>query len=957
MEQSDSSCNNLRIFFFLKEPVQVSEVLLSFFLFFFCAYLYPLIFFVSYFFILLCYSYLSQSHVRVVYASLLLRVFTRVSFNLSTTTMLAKIPAFLDGNSLVHFNDNLDRLLVGNSEGLIKVFNLEEPESEPTSIDIPENLTSLTSHGKRIILTNTEGHLAILNMEGNITGDESFDIIYRSELPLRDAVFINDGNRVICGGDDDKLVVIDLNNGNKTSIVSVPDQIVNIAYNTNGEIASVALSNGDVLMYSVINESPALIEKITGAIISKVNTSIDVVDFKGEHAQEIASTKPVWSADGEVLFLPTASSTIKAYNRVDWNPTVEFRPQAEYLVALGYSPNKKFLALLHKNGQINLFDIRTGKFLKKASLDRLESGNLPINFAWLKNSIYVGSTNGELHSILIDLDDSPDERTISAEVESLFMDEASELETEERLSKGNPQAIRNGIDDSMIIDENDDMDSENGTSMYNTAVDEYLHSRKKRQRVRPEDQFDIPSFTASSDIIPYSPGSTPWIKPLNSSSSSGMRRYLFMNSIGYSWSVKNSSDSVNEQKSITISFFDRTTNKDYHFIDSHKYDLCSMNERGVVLACSGYKNEKSTHKGKIFYRHHNNTNDSWDRKIPLLPNEYITSICLTCTSGEKSSDSIIVVGTNLGYVRFFNLYGLCVNLMKLSPIMTLIASEVSTVFIVSQISPQHFTYSLLDVSDDYSFLQQDRAMPLRVPSGGVPILKGIFFNEYSDPCVVAGFDDSLTILSHWREAGNARWVPLLNCKDVVTDYGLNESKANWKTWPLGLLDDKFICLVLKNSNEYPSFPLPLPIELEIKLPVKCFKYLEAKDTVGEEANEDTSAKISKTQEEDPEEQYLRSSTLGRLLNSWLTNAENDEEHLEKLDNYSVTFDKSLLKLFANACQESRLNKAFSIVRLIKNDKALLAASKIAERFEYLNLSSKISKLREDLMEFDNDQDQ
>lgn len=869
--------------------------------------------------------------------------------------LLKKIPAFLDGNSFVHFNESLNRILVGNSEGLIKVFNPDEPQSEPASIDIPENLTSLTSHGQSVILTNTEGHLAKIKISSTISGTEVCDTIYRSELPLRDAVFINDGNRVLCGGDDDKLVVVDLDNGNKSSVVSMPDQIVNITYNPNGEIASVGLANGDVHMYAVINEAPTLIEKITGVIPSKVNTSIDAVDFCGEHAHELVHTKPVWSQNGENLFLPTAGSSINVYDRSDWSVKKELKPQAENLIALAFSPSGKFIALLHKDGQIHVFDIASAKLVKKTTLDRLDAQTLPINLIWYRDTIYAGSTNGELHTIQIDLDDAIEKPAISADVESLFLDEASDSDSEEAAqTNGRRKSTRDRLDDSMIIDEED----EDPADFYNKDVDDYLHSRKKRHKsmlVRPLEAQGV----AVEHIVPYSPGSTPWIKSVNSSTSTTMRRYIFMNNIGYLWSVKHTSNGVSdEQKSITISFFDRTINKDYHFIDSYDYDLCSMNERGVILACSGYENKKAQHKGKIFYRHHSNTNDSWDRKIPLLPDEYITCICITSTASMSSGDSIIVVGTSLGYVRFFNLYGLCVNLMKLSPVVSLISSEISTVFIVNQVAALNFSYLILSINDDYAFLQQDRVMPLRQPTGQVPLLKGLFFNEHSDPCVVAGFDDSLTILSQWREPGNARWVPILNCKDVVTDYGLSESKKNWKTWPLGLLDDKFVCLVLKNTYEHPGFPLPLPIELDIKLPVKCFEHLKTSGGNGDDDDDEESAssKINKTQEEDPEEQFLRSSTMGKLLSSSLADGGNEEEYEERLNNYSVVFDKSLLKLFANACQDSRLNKAFSVVKLIKNDKALLAASKIAERFEYLNLSSKISKLRENLIEFENSQD-
>lgn len=858
--------------------------------------------------------------------------------------MLIKIPVFLDGNSLVHYNQSIGRLIVGNSDGLIKIFDPEQPDLEPTSIDIPENLTAISSHGTKLLIANTEGQLALLNVDAASSGDETYDIIYRSELPLRDAVFINDGKRIVCGGDDDKLIVIDVENGNKTIILPVADQIVNISHNSTGEITTVGLANGDVHVYSVINESPELIEKIANVLPTKVNTSIDAIDFKDEHSQELICTASVWSQDGELVFVPTSTGTIKAFDRSGWNLEKEYKPSAEHLIA--FALHHKHLALLHKNGAIHIFNIDSAKVVKSYKLGAMEDNNLPINVAWNSSTLFVGSTNGELHTVSVSIEEAEEPapaKKITSEVEKLFMDEASESETEEQdddSGEPNAEVRANGLDDSMIIDEEED------DGYYNRGVDHYLSSRIKRQKVLSKASSPAPT-PVQEDIVPYSPGSTPWVKSVNSSTSATQRRYLFMNSIGYAWSVKNASvNSTDDQKSISISFFDRTVNKDYHFIDYYDYDLCSVNERGVLLGCSGYKN--GSHSGRIFYRHHNGMSDSWDRQIPLLKNEYITSLCLTSSTAANSGDSIIVVGSNLGYLRFFNLYGLCINLMKVSPVVTLISSEMSTVFIVHQVAHNNYSYSLVKVNEDYKFFQQDCSLPLKM--GTVPLIKGIFFNEYSDPCLVAGSDDSLTVLSHWRETGNARWIPILSCGDVITDYGLSDSKKNWKSWPLGLTEDKLVCLILKNSDSYPGFPLPLPVELDVKLPVTCFKHLKKKKTDDEET-----PGIEKLSEENPEEVFLRASTLGKLVNSSLADIDDDDEPMERLSNYSVIFDKSLLRLFANACQDSRLNRALSVVKLIKNDKALLAASKIAERFEFINLANKISKLREDLLDMDEEE--
>lgn len=868
--------------------------------------------------------------------------------------MSTKVPAFLDGYSIVHHHDAVDRLVVGNSEGLIKVFDPAQADSEPVSIDIPENLTSMASFGPKLLVTNTEGHLALLNVSGNATGEEQFEIIYRSDLPLRDAVFINEGNRIVCGGDDNTLVVIDHVNGNAKLTVKVPDQVINLSYNALGELLTVSLANGEVQIFSVINEEPELAESISGELHEKVHTSIDSINYTGEHKHELASTKPAWSANGETLYIPTSLNTVKLFARSDWSLVNELASKEDVLVAFASSPTHKLLALLHQDASIEIFNVDSGDILKSVKLDRFENGQYPTSITWIKNTLYVGSTKGEFHSLPITVDETALSNSTRSEVDSLFMSEASESETEEqdddeRLAA--PTLKRNGLDDSMIIDEDDEDDETDKYALYNKSVDDYMPSRaaKRQKTLAPKVTF---ATAATNEIKPYSPGSTPWVQSASSSANKAKRRYLFMNNSGYVWSVQSSGE---DQKSITISFFDRTVNKDYHFIDNSGYDLCSMNERGVTLACSGHEDRSNPDSGKIYYRHHNSTSDSWERRIPLIAGEYITSVCITSSVEENSGDSIIVVGTSYGYLRFFNLYGLCINIMKTAPVVTLISSEISTVFVIHQVAPNNYTYSIINVSEDYKFLQQDSALPLQQPQGNAPLIKGIFFTNNSDPCIIAGYDDTLTVLSHWREENNARWVPILNCKETVTDFGLSVSKLNWKSWPLGCVDDKFVCLILKNNDAYPGFPLPLPVELDIKLPTKCFKYLKSK-AVDEEEPSEIAEKLKEAQGQDPEEEFLRSSTLGKLLNSSLADAEDEDQHLERLNSYSVTFDKSLLKLFANACQDSRLNKAFSVVKLIKNDSALSAATRIAERYEFVNLANKINKLREDLLELEADEE-
>lgn len=874
--------------------------------------------------------------------------------------MLVKIPAFLDGNSYVHYHELSGRFIAGNSDGLIKVFDPELPDLEPLSLDIPENLTSISSWGENVLFTNTEGHLAVLKLSEPISGEETFKVIYKTDLPLRDSAYINEGRRIVTGGDADDLVTIDCADDFRLTSIPVSDSVVSISYNPAGELISVGLANGDIQLISVVNEKPEFLEKLPLVMFEKKHSSVDIVDFNGEHKHEIVPTQPNWLGNGEFLFVPTKENTIKSFNRSDLLQKREFRHSQGDLIAYTMSPNHKFLLTLHKNGALLLFDADIGDLLETYKLGEFD--HLPLNLAWNAKIAFVGTTNGELRSIPV-APQVPEEEPlrVRSEVDSLFLDEASESESEAPQLNGHaPEKRRaNGLDDSRIIDEDDDEEEEfEENDVYNKSVDDYSHQRRKRQRFLNDTKkaSPAPPHPVEIDLQPYTPGSTPWITTNNFTT---RRRYLFMNSVGYVWAVKSESAETRDgQQSITISFFDRTSNKDYHFVDYYNYDLCSVNERGILLGNSGYKAKDDERSGHIYYRHHTSTNDSWDRKIPLLKGEYITSLCLTSSTLATSSDSLIAVGTNLGYLRFFNLYGLCINLMKVSPIVTLISSLISTIFVIHQSAHDSYTYSIVDVGEDYKFLQQSVPIVLKA-SPNAPLIKGIFFNEFNDPCVVAGFDDTLTVLSHWREPGNARWIPILSCSEVVSDYGLTETKKNWKAWPLGLAEDKFVCLILKNNDAYPGFPLPLPLELDVKLPIKCFKHLKRKENSEnlelDEDMDDHALKMKKLSEDDPEEAFLRASTLGKLLNLTLPDLDDQDELLERLNGYSVEFDKSLLKLFANACQDLRLNKALSVVKLVKNDKALLAASRIAERFELMNLAGKINKLREDLHELEVDE--
>ena len=868
-----------------------------------------------------------------------------------------KITAFPDGNSIASYNNALEKLVIGNSEGLVKIFDVKEPDLEPEALDIYENLTSISSFGDKLIVTSISGALESVDLKNNAPEGT----LFRSELPLRHAVLINAAERVVCGGDDNKLAIISLLNDKNVSLLTIPEQLVHLSYNETREILAASLCNGDIQLYSVINEQPKLLDTIPNVLHKKFHTSLGKIDYLEEHKEELIATRTQWSSNGEYFLVAANNNAIKLYERADFhNEQKEFKDEnlnAE-IVDFSICPSDAYLAVCYKDLHLKIFDMETGRVVKSEVLNDLR-GHLPINLTWcdspgaLTYALYMGITDGSTLTIKEVVD-----KKAKKVAESLFVNEESEPDDRGNLQhasgKASTASTTNNLklheEDSLVIDEEDD-GQDTLLENYNKSVEDLIddkHPRKKHkingdygkhvslQQSKHYSDYNVPK------IEPYSPGSTPWSQGRQSTISGTNRRYLCMNSIGYVWSVR--SQPNHHQQSITTSFFDRSKNKDYYFIDYNNFDLCSIVDDGILFATSGFNDNNDPNSGKIFYRQHSNIQEVWEKKVPLLENEYITCISLSNnnSSGDRHSNGVIVVGTNLGYCRFFDVNGICLYVIKTLPVVALMSSSKSILFMINELSTNVYCYSLIDIGSNCKYIQQDVLMPLKKHHHATPLLKGMFYNEHNDPCVVPGSDDTLMTLSSWREQHNAKWIPLLNCRDAVTEYGNNESKANWKCWPLGLSYEKLNCLVLKTESPFPGFPLSLPIELDIRLPIYD---RSTQNPIGDTIPKDSN-------DEDPEENFLKVSTMGKMISDSLkeeADEEMKEEMLEKLQSYSLIFDKSLLKLFASACQDSRLTKAMSIAKLIKNERALLAATKISERFEFLNLASKISKLREEIV--------
>ncbi|TKA61016.1 hypothetical protein B0A49_09649 [Cryomyces minteri] len=190
-------------------------------------------------------------------------------------------------------------------------------------------------------------------------------------------------------------------------------------------------------------------------------------------------------------------------------------------------------------------------------------------------------------------------------------------------------------------------------------------------------------------------------------------------------------------------------------------------------------------------------------------------------------------------------------------------------------------------------------------------LRSVFFSDNGDPCIYDSEGILLTLL-HWRTPGQAKWVPLLDTKQLERLAGGRKEESYW---PIAVAQDKFHCIILKAP---------------------------AKETDDEEAAGSEMQKL--------EESFVRHSVMLGLMEDLVgaTNATHTQR--TELSRRELEIDKTLLQLLAVECREGedRGMKALEVVGLMRDrsGRMLEAAGKVAARFGRDILGEKITQLAE-----------
>ncbi|OLL24004.1 Minichromosome loss protein 1 [Neolecta irregularis DAH-3] len=604
------------------------------------------------------------------------------------------------------------------------------------------------------------------------------------------------------------------------------------------------------------------------------------------------SCKALWHPDGR------AFAYIVVISRGDWERQRVFKSGHNGdITDIAWSPNGAYLASAATDGKVVIWQCRGQTIVTTLNYRDI------ICLAWhpSQNVISFTSNQGHLYTIPQVLQPNHTPLPYGRAVHPCPL-----LEDQEDVTLLEPRDSPMQVDDVHVPD----MELGNVSDSWIEDDDGAGYIPDLSTRKRHATDFDAPQFkrraygSVQANIHEsFQPGSTPW---------RGSRRYLALNLTGVVWSVDQETHNT-----ITVEFFDTGTHRGYHFTDHFKYDKACLDTYGAV-----YSSPAIGESGAII---HYRPNETWTEKqdwqVVLPRGEEITSLALSHTN--------IAACTSKGYARVYTLSGVPVRIYRQKHVPVVVCAAWKNYIMVVGNGPQkadgttELIYNIEDVSADITCQSNDI---VAIPSGGE--LKSLFFSENGDPMIYDS-DGILLVLWRWRTPGYAKWVPLLDTNSMARRINKEESY-----WPVAVAQEKFHCIILKGGDKYPYFPRPLFSEFDLCVPTS-------------ERSDNPSSAIAL------EEGFVRNYTLYSLGEDALQSRARSIE-LTDMDvvKKEVAIDKILLQLINLATREDRAARALDLTTLLRKERSVDLAIKIAERNDKTLLAERMVEYRDGLREPD-----
>ncbi|KAI9748497.1 MAG: hypothetical protein M1815_003215 [Lichina confinis] len=816
-------------------------------------------------------------------------------------------PAHTPGPTYISYTPDGASLVTAGSNNAIRVYNTGSV-GEPVTIDDCQELNTAIAAGSDFFLAGSEdGAVSRYSLRTN----DLQQVLVRCTLPIRDVALSPDGRWAAVASDELEVKLVDVQDMTRVRHLRQQTKAVkHLSFHPSGMHLAVSCSDGILYIYSLSREEPELVTKIDGLIRS----------LETDHQ---ATSKAVWHPDGRAFAVPTATRDVQVVSMDDWARQRTFsNGHTADITAVAWSPNGAFLVTAAADGKILLWDSKSQNILVRYDYSSV------VALAWhpLENVFCFANTEGEvfIHPDFVPSEQLPLLRK-NLQPAPFIHDPLGELSVNTRkpaIANGDVNAPHHrrkrartpdSLDDILPPDSDDDdqndfIEDDDGAG-YAEAVNGF--GKRPRALSITSDRHGgkrraVRDLWGPEVHEPFQPGSTPW---------------RGLNLIGCAWTVDQDT-----HHTVTVEFYDREFHRDFHFTDAYRYDMACLNDAGALFACPPHDGRSAT----IFYRPHEMWTTRADWRTQLPEGEHVVAMSL--------SDSYVVVATSADYVRVFTLYGtpFRVYRQKSTPTVTCASWRDYVLTMgngaVGGDGSTRLLYTIENVRRDEVCQSEDT---VALPQGTT--LKSVFFSDKGDPHIYDS-DGVLLVLLHWRAPGQARWVPVLDTRQLSRLAGGRKQESYW---PVAIMQDRFHCIILKGGDKHPFFPRPLISEFDFKVPLSSVPGAEA------EPNNDDS---QQQQHLALEESFVRHTVALDLLDDLYSVTDTTSSQRAERARKQAEIDKALLQLLAIECREGeeRGMKALEIVGLMRDrsGKMLEAATKIAERYDRTMLVQKIRGLAE-----------
>ncbi|RPD78202.1 hypothetical protein L226DRAFT_551036 [Lentinus tigrinus ALCF2SS1-7] len=813
-------------------------------------------------------------------------------------------PAHAPGTTCLAFARDGSRVYTGGADSLVRLWDTElgEDQEPPSAAEATDEVTAVASGNTCWISGSKDGEVRKYELfrpaQGSTPVLEGF-VTSSHGIPIRCIAVDPKGARVAVTSDEPDVKLINLADTTKITILKGHTKAVRKAtWHPSGTHLTTCGADGKIVVWDVSADDPKEETVIDGLIPAIADTESPEFGY---------DCSAVWHTSGQYFFVATRTHDIVTISRKDWTKSSTLSDDAcsGAITALALSRNGAYLAAAAKSG-VFIWSTQNRRMLFRFQ-GALNSPITQMAFSPTKNLLVWTDTAGDLTRWREPIPASaPDPVKLSVGTSSvtvpikrkgtptLFDDDTNiRSKADKGTTKDTEVEDDLGIDldnDDWILDDVGTMDDDDGEA---------------RRLAAEGGVREMVSITKAQPA--FQPGSTPM---------DNKKRYLAYNMIGVIEVTDQDTHHI-----VNVEFHDRSARKSYHFTDHSRYDLASLGERGALYSCP----PEGEHTAHVVYKPYGTwaSQSEWTYKLP--GGTRVLGVAAggpppTKSMRDKSEVDIagqgnVVVATSDGELLFLTGSGIERACLSLPGDYVSMVAGTEWVFIVTRDGSttmdgsQNLTGRLIKF-DDFCILQQ---CTLPIPKRHT--LKWIGITEEGAPAI---YDSAgiLNTMPRFRIPLSATWMRVLDTNKLERREGKDESY-----WPVGVVGDNFMCLILKGRQEHPGFPRPLIQELPIHLP---FKRTDPKEAP-------------------LEEQFARETMQLDIIRDGL----GEELTSDTLAARELVLDKALIQLIQHACKTDRLARALDLTRMLHHTPSFDAAIKIANFYHLIGLKEKMEALKEE----------